>query len=155
MNIGVSNGEFRNYAKRLGVAFEPVRISVATQQFIQFFLRDVSEWRMPQVVRERGGFHYVGVNAAQSFRRVGLVRDGVLREPTRDLGDFQSVSQPVSKDDALVGGGDLGDAAKPAERGRVHNAVPVALSVGSRVRRPVAAVKAVSPVWRGHFNEAR
>ena len=88
MKVLISESEFRYYAKRLRVALETVRVAISAKQLVQLHLRDVSERRMPQVVRERGGFHYVRVYAAQRFRRVGLVRDGVFRETAGDLGDF-------------------------------------------------------------------
>ena len=92
----------------------------------------MAERRVAEIVGERHGFREVFIEAQGARNRPG------------DLRHFEAVSQPGAVMIALMVNKDLGLVGQPAERGRVDNAVAIALKrrshcvLGLRIEPPAA-----------------
>ncbi len=123
-------GQFRlqpgEDAQGLRVALET---SAAVGHVVQRLLAVVSERRMPDVVRQPGGVHQVGI---------GAQRGG---DAPPDLRHLQRVGQPGARHVALFRADDLRLARQPAQRRRVQYPRPVP--------RERAAIVRTSPYGHG------
>lgn len=90
---------------------------------VQCVLPGMAERRMAEIVRERNRFDEI------------LVQAQVARHRTRDLRDFQAVRETGAEQVAFVIDEHLGLVFEPAERGRMNDAVAVALELGAGRRR--------------------
>ena len=107
--------------------------AIGTHLVIERLLAGMAERRVAEIVRQRQRLGEVLVEAERA-------RDGA-----GDLRDFETVRQPRAVMIALVIDEDLGLVLQPAERGRMDDAVAVALKrrahVAFRLRvEPAAAV---------------
>ena len=91
---------------------------------MQRILPGMTEWRVAEVVRQRNGLDQVFVELQ------------VARDRPRDLRDLQAMRQARAKQVAFVVDEDLRLVFEPAKRGRVNDAVAVALELAAR--RPAA-----------------
>src|SRR6185295_17444760 len=90
----------------------------------------MTEWRVPEIVRQRQGFGEIFIQRQNACQRA------------RDLRDFERVGQSRAVIVAFVVYEDLRLVLEAAKGGRMDNAVPVALIAGSRgalLLRPVPA----------------
>ena len=106
--------------QRLEVVFEPSEIPHA---FVQRILPTVSKGRVPKVMRESNAFDQI------------LIQCQIARNRARDLGYFDTVGEAGAKQVAFMINKDLGLVLEPAKRGRMDNAIPVALKFTSPFRR--------------------
>lgn len=97
--------------------------AVLAHACIQRVLPGMAERRMAEIVRERDRFDEI------------LVQAQVARDRARDLRDFEAVRKTGAEQVAFVIDEDLRLVFEPAKRGRMDDAVAVALEFGARRRR--------------------
>src|SRR5262249_37785614 len=78
-----------------------------------------------------------------------------FREAAGNLGDFESVCQPVVEDSDLTRADDLRDLGKASKSGRVEDPVPVALEGSPLVLLPLPAEPGFAFRSRGHGGRSR
>ena len=82
----------------------------------------MTEGRVPEVVRQRGRLHHVGVAAELAC------------EVTCDLGHLEGVGQPVADEVVALRAHDLGLGAQPTQRSAVEDPGAVTLEGGADLR---------------------
>jgi hypothetical protein len=117
VELGVALLQQIDHAQRLQVVLEA---AVLAHAGVQRILPGVAERRVAEVVRQRHRFDQVLVQVEQAG-------DGAA-----DLRHFQAVGQPRAEQVALVVHEHLGLVFQAAERGRMDDAVAVALELGAR-----------------------
>jgi|GEM_PF-5964103 len=95
----------------------------------------VSKRRVAKIMGKRGRLAYVGIDLVNR-RAIKFVRS--LGDSPRNLGYFESVSQPIVKSMKFCWGRDLGNPTKSSQMCAVKDAVPITLG-----RRPnfIASVR--------------
>ena len=114
--------------------------AVIAHAFVQRVLPGMTERRMAEIVRERNGFDEIFVHAQ------------IARDRTRDLRDFETVREARAEQIAFVIHEDLRLVFEPAKRGRMHDAIAIALEFGARAW---AAASAITPAARLRANARR
>src|SRR5688500_10115306 len=97
--------------------------AVVFHAVIERFLSCMTEWRMPQIMRQSNGFNQVFVKAQIAGNRAA------------DLRDFETVRQARAEQVSLVIDENLGLVFEPPESGGMNDAIPVALERSAPLRR--------------------
>src|SRR5580698_2493345 len=112
--------EIVDHRKALQIVLEATMFAHA---LVERVLAGMAEWRMAEIVGERNGFDQI------------LVDPQVAGYGARDLRHFQTMREASAKQIALVVHEHLSLVFETPERGRVDDAVAIALKFGARVGR--------------------
>src|ERR1700680_2438218 len=113
-----------------------VEAAMGSEALVERTLAGMAERRMAEVMGQRAGFRQI------------LVETERARDRSGDLGDFERMGEPGAIMIAFMENEHLGLMGKPAERGRMDDAIAIAPEIAAR-RAPRLAMEA--PAGQGRI----